>query len=161
MTRNVDGLSISSEKEIPALSWTMRSLENIVTKSSKNNMDWENWLWNRLELSNKNGYKSDKKRGDERMKAFFSFIFNHDYDDKKYIIVSGHSLYFKNLFRGYLPKLSNCQGKTCKISNGGIVSIKLSKLILKDGKIRYRIDNDSVLTIYKGFDPPKNKKKLF
>ena len=152
MTRNVDGLSLAASDQIPALSWSMRSLED------EYSLDFEKWLNSKLNIDFKGGYKCDYSRGDTRMKKFINWIFESPLTSNNHtIVISGHSLWFRFFFRAYYPRQEPCEGKTQKIYNGGVVACQFTKYTMNDGRIRYRIEPGTVLPIVKGFEKKKKK----
>lgn len=150
MTRNVDGISLSYEKERPPLSLPMRSLEN------EFNVDWDSWFDERITCGTKAGFKSPDRRGDDRMRNFVTWLFQQPQD---VIILSGHSLWNRCFFRQYLPRSLQHPGKTQKIANGGVVAVKFNKLKIQPGLTRYAIDAKSIMPIVKNFEKKKPSKK--
>ena len=149
MTRNVDGVSLSWEQERPPLSLSMRGLEN------EFGVDWDQWLDDRVVLTEKAGFKSPDRRGDDRMRSFVQWLFEQPQD---VVIVSGHSLWNRSFFQAFLPKNSDHPGKIEKIANGGVVAVKFSKLKVKPAMTRYAIHEESITEIVKGFEMKKRKK---
>ena len=91
-----------------------------------------------------NGYK--------RMMEFCQFIFSTGSTiHEDYIIVGGHSLWFRSFFRLLLPYHVSHVAKDKKIVNGGIVVFDLLMKIDPYGTPRYMIDPESIQTIYGGF----------
>jgi hypothetical protein len=91
-----------------------------------------------------NGYK--------RMMEFCNFIFSTGSTiNEDYIIVGGHSLWFRSFFRLLLPYHVSHIAKEKKIVNGGIVVFDLLMTIDPNGTPRYMIDPKSIQTIYGGF----------
>ena len=74
---------------------------------------------------------------------------------ESYIIVGGHSLWFKSFFQTYLPLSSNHVSKSKKIANTGIVSFVLTEIRSSEGSVQYKIDPDSITTVYGGFETKK------
>ena len=52
------------------------------------------------------------------------------------MIVGGHSLWFREYFKSYLPKASRHVAKTANIANGGVIAFDM----YKDAKGALRID---------------------
>ena len=67
--------------------------------------------------------------------------------------MGGHSLWFKSFFQTYVPHKSDLECKKKKIVNSGAVSFSLymANESNKDGEPMYRIDPQSVSTVYGGF----------
>ena len=134
LTSNMDGISLSKANAVPPFSYEY------------------NAYINRIDVQYKDGYKSKCVTGDKRLNEFLNWMFLcNETKDINNIIVAGHSLYFKTLFRQYLPKTSNHDGKSNKIKNGGIVAIKLTKIQLKNDITKYYINPDSIQVVYQGF----------
>ncbi len=71
---------------------------------------------------------------------------------EEYIIVGGHSLWFRSFFRLLLPYHVAHVAKEKKIVNGGIVVFDLCMTVDPNGVTpRYMIDPTSIQTIYGGF----------
>lgn len=102
------------------------------------------------------GNKTTAFNGMKRMKAFNEWVFNRQ---EEVVVTSGHSLWFKYYFATYLPHSSTHIAKSTKIVNSGVVScvVKRGTLVAEDGstKICYRVDEDSINTIYGGFEKKK------
>jgi len=97
-----------------------------------------------LHLGNKpidtNGYK--------RMKEFCHVMFKDV--DEEFVVVGGHSIWFRSFFKEFLPRDSDHVGKKKKVVNCGAVSFDLCKTV--DGGVeRFMIDEDSVKVVYGGF----------
>ena len=84
------------------------------------------------------------------LQAFNAWVFSRPEDT---IIVGGHSLWFKSFFQTYVPHTADLECKKKKIVNSGAVSFSLHKSEHnnKDGMPMYRIDPESVSTVYGGF----------
>ena len=84
------------------------------------------------------------------LQAFNAWVFSRPEDT---IIVGGHSLWFKSFFQTYVPHTADLESKKKKIVNSGAVSFSLHKSEHnnKDGMPMYRIDPESVSTVYGGF----------
>jgi broad specificity phosphatase PhoE len=71
--------------------------------------------------------------------------------DAHTIIAGGHSLWFKEFFKAFLPKASTHKSKKKKIVNCGVVAFTIQHAKhAKHGDL-YRIDPDSIDVIYGGF----------
>lgn len=95
------------------------------------------------------GNKTYSFYGIKRLIAFNEWAFQQK--DVNTIIVGGHSLWFKYFFQTYLPHNFNHDAKNKKITNSGMVAFDLHAHKLDDGTEAYRIDPDSIVTIYGGF----------
>jgi hypothetical protein len=68
------------------------------------------------------------------------------------VIVAGHSLWFRTFFQAYLPHTAYHECKSLKIVNCGVVMFELEMLEDGGGGATYRIDADSVQSLYGGFE---------
>lgn len=101
------------------------------------------------ETTEHHGNKKHSFYGIKRFKAFNEWIFARK---EEYIIVGGHSLWFKYFFQTYLPHASTHEAKSKKITNSGVVACKVYQYTNpEDGITYYRIDPESVTTVYGGF----------
>merc|ERR1711920_769316 len=81
------------------------------------------------------------------------------------VIVCGHSLWFREFFKSYLPKCSRHPAKTTKMVNRGCVAFDLYKDVAasQDSSTskapRYRIFPESIKTIHGGFEQKDGKQK--
>ncbi len=95
------------------------------------------------------GNKPIDTNGLKRMKEFCKVAFSSTLD-AEYIIVGGHSIYFRSFFREFLPRESNFVGKKKKVVNCGAVAFDLLKTNV-DGVDKYMIDEKSFRIVYGGF----------
>jgi len=72
---------------------------------------------------------------------------------KETIIVAGHSLYFRNFFRTFLPEDSDHVAKNSKLVNCGVVKFEL----VKGNNNGYWIRDGSLMEVYGGFEASKKK----
>eukprot|EP00938_MAST-03A_sp_MAST-3A-sp1_P006201 g6201.t1 len=93
------------------------------------------------------GNKSPFRRAYKDMLAFNEWVFKRNEDT---IIVGGHSLWFKQYYRCFLPRDSDHESKKYKMVNAGAIGFELSYGQTKDGAV-YRIDPSSMTTIYGGY----------
>mmetsp|Transcript_15384 Transcript_15384/g.22853 ORF Transcript_15384/g.22853 Transcript_15384/m.22853 type:complete len:335 (+) Transcript_15384:140-1144(+) len=136
MTFNVDGVSLLERKEAPN-ERVGKELGFDVRYDSQFNY----------------GTKSLQSNGSKRMGEFCDWLFTRK---EKTIICNGHSLYFKEFFRKYLPLGLDHEAKRNKIVNCGVVSLVLQKGKIKN-KIGYKIDPESITVVYGGFEKKKRK----
>lgn len=67
------------------------------------------------------------------------------------IIATGHSIYFKEFFKLFLPSASEHDAKTKKIVNCGVIAFELKKYEHEKKGVFYSIDEKSIETVYGGF----------
>jgi hypothetical protein len=95
------------------------------------------------------GNKTYSFYGIKRLQAFCDWVFQQK--DVDTIIVGGHSLWFKHFFQTYLPHNFNHDAKTKKLTNSGIVAFELHVHDLDNSEEGFRIDPDSLTTVYGGY----------
>lgn len=94
------------------------------------------------------GNKTYNFYGIKRLRAFSEWAIKRSEDT---IIVGGHSLWFKSFFQTFLPFNNKHEAKTKKITNSGVISFELYASEDDEGILQYRIDPNSIQTIYGGF----------
>lgn len=141
ISRNVDTRSISEPRKVADLPF-----RRVVPHC-------ENFSYDDVFDASENfGNKSRSFIGVKRLQSFAEWCFN---TKESYIIVGGHSLWFKSFFQTYLPLSSNHVSKSKKIANTGIVSFVLTEIRSSEGSVQYKIDPDSITTVYGGFETKK------
>lgn len=95
------------------------------------------------------GNKPINTNGLIRMMEFCDFVFSGSVKEE-YIIVGGHSIWFRYFFQNYLPYSVHHDAKKKKIVNCGIVAFDLLKADTKRGS-KYMIDPKSIKIVYGGF----------
>lgn len=101
-------------------------------------------------MSYHRGNKPIDTNGLKRMMEFNTEVFSSTLPED-YIIVGGHSIWFRSYFREFLPNGSDFVGKKKKIVNCGAVKFDLWKTSTDDGKFMFMIDEKSVSVVYGGF----------
>jgi hypothetical protein len=99
-----------------------------------------------FDASSNAGQKKLNRKGRDSMREFAAWVMNQDAD---VVIAGGHSIWFREFFKTYLPFDSTCPGKKKKIVNCGVVSFDLSFGVLPEHGEVYAIEN--VKEIYGGF----------
>jgi len=140
ISRNPDTLSITPKHTSVTASW-IDAVSNIC--------DFQNIFDKQVDVSRHSGNKPLNTNGLKRMSAFCDDIFS-DTLKEKYIIVGGHSIWFRSFFRTFLPYDVDHVSKKRKIVNAGCVSFTLLKTTTENGNV-YMIDPQSIMTIYGGF----------
>lgn len=142
ITRNIDGYSLSAPGCFPAPSWVemqQPELDKVVTAI---------YSGDHLDARDNKGSKPLSSNGLQRMNEFCSWAFNNETAREiPTIILGGHSLWFREFFKTFLPAKSAHESKSKKIVNCGIVAFDLIGL-----HGRYAIDPDSVQVVYGGFE---------
>lgn len=144
ISRNVDTLALTPARmlpQIPAGEAKTKHMGDIVS----------HFYRTRLDRRNNNGNKTVYQQAIDRQLAFVKWLLEQKTDC---VIVFGHSLWFQEFFKSFLPKASKHQAKTSKICNGGCVAFDF----YKDSRNVHRIPPESVKVVYGGF-AVKGKKK--
>jgi hypothetical protein len=141
ISRNPDTLSITPAHTPIQASW--------IDKTSKL-ANFSSIYLNQVDMSLHAGNKPLNTNGLKRMREFCDFCFSPSCPEH-YLIVGGHSIWFRSFFKTFLPYNSDHVGKTKKIVNCGIVALTLIKATRKSGGHTYMIDPKSVEVVYGGF----------
>jgi len=139
ISRNPDTLSLTPAKLQPHASWIEHGYSLDIPKTYEK----------QLHVEGNTGNKTASSTGKKRLHEFNQWVF--DTIQEEYVIVSGHSLWFRHYFREFLPVSSNCPGKTKKIHNNGLVALRVRYRKLRSGELECDIIPDSVNPLYKGF----------
>jgi len=102
ITRNVDGFCITPARETPRPSQLEFSLLDA------RGIDMPTLLARSVNASGHDGSKRIFGNGESRVAQFMSMVFQ---SSEECFIVGGHSLHFKEIFNGYLPRESTHHGK--------------------------------------------------
>lgn len=137
ISRNVDTYALSPAHAIADLPF-----ERIAPHCPGFNSD------SAFDLTGNFGNKAYGFYGIKRLKAFCDWVFTRN---ENTIIVGGHSLWFKHFFQTYLPHHSHHESKSKKITNSGVIAFKLYSFEEDDGITYYRIEPESITTVYGGF----------
>ncbi len=140
LSRNPDTLSITPPMTQIQASW--------VDKTSKM-CDFQTIFTNQFDMSLHTGNKPLDTNGLKRMLDFSDFCFSSSVREE-YVIVGGHSIWFRSFFKTFLPHKSDHVAKTKKIRNCGVVAFELLKTMTKYGP-SYMVDPESVRVVYGGF----------
>ena len=140
ISRNPDALSITPAHTPIQASW--------VDKTSKI-CDFQEIFSNQVDMSIHNGNKPLNTNGLKRMNDFCDYIFTPSVQEE-YVIVGGHSLWFRCFFQTFLPYRFVHVSKKKKMVNGAVVAFDLLKVNTQSGPA-YMIDSESVYTVYGGF----------
>ena len=142
ISRNPDTLSITPAHMSIQASW--------IDKTSTI-CNFQSTFTNQVDMSLHLGNKPIGTNGLKRMREFCNFVFSSSVKEE-YVIVGGHSIWFRSFFRTFLPYKSDHVGKTKKVVNCGVVAFTLLKVVRKSGQPTYMIDPNSVDVVYGGFD---------
>merc|ERR1740121_3178670 len=78
----------------------------------------------RLDVRQNNGNKGLRQKANKRQDSFVKEVLRMNADT---VIVFGHSLWFQQFFKAFLPKSCTHDAKTCKIVNGGCIAFDFYK----------------------------------
>lgn len=140
ISRNPDALSITPAHAQIHASW-MEKTSDVC--------DFQNIFTNQVDMSLHIGNKPIGTNGLKRMNLFCDFLFSPSVTEE-YVIVGGHSLWFRSFFQTFLPFASDHISKQKKMVNGGVVAFVFVKANTKYGP-RYMIDPKSMDVVYGGF----------
>lgn len=133
ISRNIDTCALSGIKEVPELPFSR--IQQHCPGAGPGNFN----------ASMNLGSKSTKFTGKQRIEAFQKWCFEQP---QQYIIVGGHSLWFKYFFQLALPWDLQHRAKTDKMTNSGVVAFDLYKS--NSGK-QVCINPESLEVVYGGF----------
>lgn len=102
------------------------------------------------------GNKRISSNGLQRLEQFVLDIFDDTKLPKSNIIAVGHSLFFRSLFKVYLPRQTVHIAKEKKMVNGGVVMLTLREVTIPmtatgSKSKKYMIDPGSIVVVYGGF----------
>lgn len=95
------------------------------------------------------GNKAVDSNGLERMRDFCRVLFEETGESA--VVAGGHSLYFRNFFKTFLPHSVDHISKRKKIKNGGCVGFTLLRIPNEAKGYQYMIDPKSIVVVYGGF----------
>lgn len=150
ISRNVDTLSLTpprSNPQVPLKEAAMKQMGDLVSFFYRT----------RLSTMHNKGNKTLKMKAKDRQRDFTSWVFKQNTPAPDAIIVCGHSLWFREFFKTYLPKGCTHEAKSLKMANCGVVAFDFYKIRVGDTDV-LRIRPEGIKTIYLGFEG-KNKNK--
>jgi len=145
--RNVDSLSITPAKGtpvVPSAEGAMQKMGDLMTHFYKM----------RLNANRNSGNKNLGRVAKHRQEEFVKWVFEQKTDC---IIVAGHSLWFREFFKSYLPKQAQHVAKTTKMVNCGVIAFDFYKDAGHHGS--FFIDPKSIKEVRGGFEVKKGKEK--
>uniref|UniRef100_A0A7S1A1I6 Uncharacterized protein n=1 Tax=Noctiluca scintillans TaxID=2966 RepID=A0A7S1A1I6_NOCSC len=153
ISRNVDTLSLSRPRALPKIPGSEGRLKDTGDFMS-------HFYANRLDKKHNEGNKTLKQTAMVRQDEFVKWVFNKD-TKSDCIIVSGHSLWFREFFKSYLPLNSKHDAKTYKMVNCGVVAFDLYQCKANPrGKAVIKIRPESIQEVHGGFEVKRKKKKI-
>jgi len=144
ISRNPDTLSITPAHMQIQASWIDKAASSLAI------CDFQLTYTNQVDMSLHEGNKPVGTNGLKRMREFCNFVFS-DSVKENYIIVGGHSIWFRSFFQTFLPYEDNHVSKKKKLVNCGVVAFTLLKVVRKSGQPTFMVDPKSVEVVYGGF----------
>jgi hypothetical protein len=141
ISRNPDTLSITPAHTPVQASW--------IEKTYKGLCNFQEIFNSQTDMSLHTGNKPVNTNGLKRMNEFCEFVYSASVKED-YVIVGGHSIWFRKFFNMFLPYSVYHVSKNKKIVNGGIVTFDLMKAETRRGP-QYMIDPKTIKTVYGGF----------
>jgi len=138
VSRNPDTLSITPAGTVPIPSWV--DLKHTQAPFAAKFPE-------KLDPVHNYGNKDIQSNGRKRMMTFNKWAFE---EDRGTLICVGHSLWFRNYFREFLPETFQHDCKAKKMMNCAAIGLTL-RVSNQNGEPVYSIDPNSVQTIYLGF----------
>lgn len=135
MSRNVDTQSVLVAQESPLYGFSRKSLEN------KKSVMWG--------ASNNFGNKGLFSDGLTRQKEFLNWTFERK--ENIIVVAGGHSLYFREFFRNFLPRAADHIAKKKKIVNCGCIAFRILKSEQPYADDIFVIPPESLEVVYGGF----------
>ena len=136
MSRNPDAQCITPAQGKVRLAWTdPHDLETLYAKQ--------------IDTKLHTGNKPVDSSGLKRMQDFCKVVFEDLEGDA--IIAAGHSLWFRNFFKTFLPHDNDHVSKKKKLINGGCVGFSLLRVSDEATGYQYMIDPKSITVLYGGF----------
>jgi len=142
MARNVDTYALASEEGeiVPT--------QHLATELGVDKFDASAII----DASANAGQKSLNRKGDDALREFAAWSMN---ESAEVIIAGGHSIWFREFFKHFLPSNSTCEGKKKKIINCGVVAFDLQFGTHPVHGEMYAINPSSVKVIRGGFEKSK------
>lgn len=147
ISRNVDTLSLTPKQSSPLIPAGEAKLKHMGDLLA-------HFYRTRFDKRQNDGNKSFKLKAIKRQEKFANWVLGQQ-AQTNCVIVLGHSIWFREFFKSYLPKSSKHVAKTAKMVNCGVVAFDF----YKDSKNVYRIPENSVKVIHGGFEDKSKKGK--
>ena len=135
MSRNVDTVAVSPPRKIARMPVLERRYGKDGYKS-------------KFDCASQAGNKSAFRRAYKDFMAFNEWVFSRNEDT---IIVGGHSLWFKQYYKMFLPPRCDHEAKKYKMVNAGAIGFELERGQTEAGDVHFRIDPGTMTTIYGGY----------
>eukprot|EP00386_Alphamonas_edax_P014665 GDKI01044955.1.p1 GENE.GDKI01044955.1~~GDKI01044955.1.p1 ORF type:complete len:444 (-),score=82.12 GDKI01044955.1:191-1390(-) len=147
LTRNADGLSLSVPNGIsPPPFYESPQGGQVLCKDLQDLPISVPTLYNKYTDTSCNfGNKQVKRRVHDSLREFAAWCF--DNTSAETVILGGHSAWIRYFFRNFLPSTNEHQSKASKLSNCGLVQVKLQRLT-KGRMVDYYVDPADVKLIH-------------
>eukprot|EP01071_Lankesteria_metandrocarpae_P005609 Lankesteria_metandrocarpae@DN4062_c0_g1_i3.p2 len=109
---------------------------------------------NRLNTMYNEGNKAVGSRLIQRLESLAQFTFDFKDDQSREVesvVILGHSAWFRNFFKRFMPIDCKHVAKEKKIANCGVVTFELMKLKAHDGRVDFRVNPETVCAVYGAF----------
>lgn len=148
MARNVDAFALAGEA-FDAVPYT--GITNVAKDKGTLNTIVEETV--KFDVESNAGNKGIGRRGATDCLRFAHWATSPSAVPKECeaIIATGHSIYFKEFFKLFLPSASKHDAKSKKIVNCGVIAFELKKYEHEKKGVFYSIDENSIETVYGGF----------
>lgn len=151
ISRNVDTVSLTPRGCLPQVPQSEASIKDIGALISM-------YYKSRLDAKFNTGNKTLAQKARNRHEDFVRWASDQKLDC---IIVCGHSIWFREFFKSYLPASCQHEAKKTKMVNCGCVAFDLYWKCSSDkSKQVYHIDPTSIKVIHGGFETKGKKKSL-
>lgn len=151
ISRNPDTLSITPAYTKVTASWLDQEETKRATLGDDDGAcDYQSIFNKQVDMSFHSGNKPIDTNGLKRMNEFCHVTFSSVVPED-YLIVGGHSIWFRSFFKTFLRYDSTHMAKKKKIVNAGCIAFTLMKTVTEDGTEKFMIDEDSIRVIYGGF----------
>jgi len=151
ISRNPDTLSITPAHTKVTASWLdQEETKRATLGDDKSACDYQAIFNKQVDMSYHSGNKPIDTNGLKRMNEFCHVVFSSVVPED-YLIVGGHSIWFRSFFKTFLPYDSTHMAKKKKVVNAGCVAFTLMKTVTEDGMEKFMIDESTIRVIYGGF----------
>jgi len=140
ISRNPDTLCITPAKTPIQASWIDKSYKECKLQDIFDQQ---------TDMSLHEGNKPIRTNGLKRMLEFCEFVYSSNCEED-YIIVGGHSIWFRSFFRMFLPYSVHHISKNNKIQNCGVITFDLMRAETRQGQ-KYMIDPKTIKVVYGGY----------
>jgi len=141
MSRNVDTVAVSPPHQLAPLPVLEERYGKLAYEAQ-------------FDVTKQGGNKAPTRRAYKDFLKFNEWMFKRT---EGTVIAGGHSLWFKQYYKSFLPPASDHDAKTYKMVNAGAIAFTLTKAITSKGLVVYRIEPESMTTVYGGYKMKKKK----